>query len=159
VASQQNIKSRKSAQNKLNRVSKQGENFGFPYCYDGDKANPEFSYKRMCNEFTPPVFGLGAHTFALGMRFYAGGNVGSEYQGSIIATRHGSHPPSRVGYDVVRVVMKDNRAERMEPFLTGFLQGRSYWGRPADVMILADGSVLISDDLNGAIYRVSRELQ
>ena len=143
-------------QEKLNRLSKKGENFGFPYCYDGDKPNPEFSNKRMCSEFSPPVFGLGAHTSALGMRFYAGNNVPGEYQSSIIATRHGSHPPSRVGYDVVRVVMKDNRAERMEPFLTGFLQGRSYWGRPADVMILPDGSVLISDDLNGAIYRVSR---
>ena len=143
-------------QEKLNRLSKKGENFGFPYCYDGDKPNPEFGNKRMCSEFSPPAFGLGSHTSALGMRFYAGNNVPGEYQGSIIATRHGSHPPSRVGYDVVRVVMKDNRAERMEPFLTGFLQGRSYWGRPADVMILPDASVLISDDLNGAIYRVSR---
>ena len=52
--------------------------------------------------------------------------------------------------------MKDNRVERMEPFLTGFLQGRSYWGRPTDVLISADGSILISDDLNGAIYRVAR---
>jgi glucose/arabinose dehydrogenase len=143
-------------QEKLNRVSKKGENFGFPYCYDGDKPNPEFKGARQCSEFTPPVFGLGPHMSALGFRFYSGANVPGEYQGSIIATRHGSHPPSRVGYDVVRLVMKDNRVERMEPFLTGFLQGRSYWGRPADVMLLADGSVLISDDLNGAIYRVAR---
>jgi glucose/arabinose dehydrogenase len=143
-------------QEKLNRVSRVGENFGFPYCHDGTVANPEFANKRACSEFTPPVFGLGAHTSALGMRFYVGNAVPSEYQGSIIVTRHGSHPPSRVGYDVVRVVMKDNRAERMEPFLTGFLQGRRYWGRLADVLVLADGSVLISDDLNGAIYRVAR---
>ena len=57
---------------------------------------------------------------------------------------------------MVRVVLRDNRGARMEPFLTGFLQGRNYWGRPADVLVLDDGSVLISDDLNGAIYRVTR---
>ncbi len=140
----------------LNRVSRSGENFGFPYCHDASIPNPEFGNKRACSEFTPPVFGLGAHISALGMRFYTGAAAEKNYKGSILIARHGSHPPTRVGYDVVRVVMRDNRAERMEPFLTGFLQGRNYWGRPADVLVLADGSVLISDDLNGAIYRVAR---
>ena len=69
--------------------------------------------------------------------------------------RHGSHPPIRVGYDVVRIKLNGNRADGMEPFLTGFLQGREYWGRPADVLPLRDGSVLVSDDLNEAIYRVA----
>ena len=90
------------------------------------------------------------------MRFYAYAAAGKDDQSNIIIARHGSHPPTRVGYDVVRVVMRDNRPERIEPFLTGFLQGRNYWGRPTDVLVLADGSVLISDDLNGAIYRVSK---
>ena len=90
------------------------------------------------------------------MRFYTDAAVEKDHQASIIIARHGSHPPSRVGYDVVRVVLRDNRGARMEPFLTGFLQGRNYWGRPADVLVLDDGSVLISDDLNGAIYRVTR---
>ena len=62
-------------------------------------------------------------TSALGMRFYNGEAVPKEYQGNVIVARHGSHPPTRVGYDVVRVVMNGNKAERMEPFLTGFLQG------------------------------------
>lgn len=141
---------------KLNRVSRMGENYGFPYCHDSGIPNPEFANNRACSEFTPPVFALGAHVSAIGTRFYTGDAAPREYQGNIIVARHGSHPPSRVGYDVVRLVMKDNRVERMEPFLTGFLQGRSYWGRPTDVLILADGSILISDDLNGAIYRVAR---
>ncbi len=145
-----------SPTDKLNRVSRTGENYGFPYCHDSGIANPEFGNKRACSEFTPPVFALGAHISAIGTRFYTGDAVPREYHGNMIVARHGSHPPSRVGYDVVRLVMKDNRVERMEPFLTGFLQGRSYWGRPTDVLILADGSILISDDLNGAIYRVSR---
>ena len=140
---------------KLNRVSRIGENFGFPYCHDGNIPNPEFANKRACSEFTPSAFALGAHTSALGMRFYAGDAVPKAMQGSVIVARHGSHPPSRVGYDVVSVAMKGSKAERMEPFLTGFLQGRNYWGRPADILVLADGSVLVSDDLNGAIYRVA----
>ena len=75
---------------------------------------------------------------------------------SMLIARHGSHPPTRVGYDVVRVFGKTNEPLRMEPFLTGFLQGMRYWGRPVDVLMMADGAVLVSDDLNGAIYRVAR---
>ncbi len=84
------------------------------------------------------------------MAFYAGERVPPPYDGSILVARHGSHPPIRVGYDVVRVVMRDNRAESMEPFLTGFLQGRKFRGRPVDVLVLADASVLVANDLNGA---------
>lgn len=138
----------------LNRVTKLGEHFGFPYCHDRDITDPEFGKKRACAEFTPPAMGLGAHMAALGMRFDpvlpASGEV------SLLVARHGSHPPTRVGYDVVRVMGKINEPLRMEPFLSGFLQGMKYWGRPVDVLMLADGAVLVSDDLNGAIYRVSR---
>ena len=137
----------------LNRVSKPGENFGFPYCHDRDIADPEFGVKHACGEFTAPVFGLGAHVAALGMRFDTAAQAKEGV--SILVARHGSHPPTRVGYDVVRVLLAPGQTPRMEPFLTGFLQGRRYWGRPVDVLILRDGSVLVSDDLNGAIYRVS----
>ncbi len=138
----------------LNRVSKVGENFGFPYCHDGKIADPEFGAKRACSEFTAPVFGLGAHMAALGMRFDA---ISDKAGVSMLIARHGSHPPTRVGYDVVRVMAPKDAPMRMEPFLTGFLQGKSYWGRPVDVLIMKDGAVLVSDDLNGAIYRVARE--
>jgi len=140
----------------LNRVSKVGEHFGFPYCHDTAIPDPKFGEKRACREFTPPVFGMGAHVSALGMRFYKGDSVPAAMRDSLIVARHGSHPPIRVGYDVVRVKLNGNRVEGMEPFLTGFLQGREYWGRPADVLPMPDGSVLVSDDLNGAIYRVAR---
>ena len=76
---------------------------------------------------------------------------------SMLVARHGSHPPTRVCYNVIRVTVPPGQTPRMEPFLTGFLQGRSYWGRPVDVLVLRDGSVLVSDDLNGAIHRVARE--
>lgn len=136
-------------EDELNRVSRIGENFGFPYCHAGAVVDPKFGARHACAEFTAPALGLGAHTAALGMRFMKDGE-------SIVIARHGSHPPNRVGYDVVRVPVSGERAKSMEPFLTGFLQGREYWGRPADVLALADGSVLVADDLNGAIYRVSR---
>lgn len=139
----------------LNRVSRTGEHFGFPYCHDRDIADPQFGAKRACAEFTAPAFGLGARTAALGMRFEVAA-AGSANAGILVA-RHGSHPPARVGYDVVRIVMGSGQQPKMEPFLTGFLQGRSYWGRPVDVLMMRDGSVLVSDDLNGAIYRVSRD--
>lgn len=139
----------------LNRVTKPGENFGFPYCHQGDIPDPEFGAKHACSEFTAPVMKLGAHVSLLGMRFEPAAQNAGEV--SMIIARHGSHPPIRVGYDVVRVRLQSGQPPRMEPFLTGFLQGMHYWGRPVDVLIMADGSVLISDDLNGAIYRVARK--
>ena len=101
------------------------------------------------------MFGPGAHTAALGMRFDTTAQACGA--ASILVARHGSHPPARIGYDVIRVTLASGQTPRMEPFLTGFLQGRSYWGRPVDVLVMRDGSVLVSDDLNGAIYRVARE--
>jgi glucose/arabinose dehydrogenase len=85
------------------------------------------------------------------MRFI-GGSAPREWHGSVLVARHGSHPPLRVGYDVVRVKLNGNAVDGIEPFL----QGRVYWGWPADVLVMPDGSVLVSDDLNGAIYRVAR---
>ena len=140
----------------LNRVTRAGEHFGFPYCHDTAIPDPKFGEKRTCAEFTPPVFGLGAHVAALGMRFHKGDLVPAAMRDSIIVARHGSHPPIRVGYDVVRVRLTGNRVAGVEPFLTGFLHGREYWGRPADVLPMPDGSVLVADDLNGAIYLVTR---
>ena len=141
----------------LNRVSRTGEHFGFPYCHGMNIADPKFGAERKCSEFTPPAFGLGAHVGSLGMRFVGGDAAPAELRDSVLVARHGSHPPLRVGYDVVRVRLSGAGAATMEPFLQGFLQGRVYWGRPADVLVMRDGSVLVSDDLNGAIYRVARQ--
>jgi glucose/arabinose dehydrogenase len=139
----------------LNRVQRMGEHFGFPYCHDRAISDPTFGSKRACSEFTPPELGLGARVAALGMRFMRSAGAAPIDSPTILIARHGSHPPARVGYDVVQVRFEGNRATRLEPFLTGFLQGREYWGRPVDVLQLRDGSVLVSDDLNGVIYRVA----
>jgi glucose/arabinose dehydrogenase len=145
----------------LNRVQQPGQHFGFPYCHQGDVADPQFGEKRRCSEFVAPAAKLGAHVAALGLRFYAGSQFPAEYRHNIFIAEHGSWNRSvKSGYRVVRVVLDaQGHVVRDEPFVQGFLQvdaaGReSVLGRPADVLPLPDGSLLISDDLGGAIYRV-----
>jgi glucose/arabinose dehydrogenase len=145
----------------LNVVTKSGEHFGFPYCHQGDTLDPEFGKNRSCKEFTPPALKLGAHVAPLGMRFYTGKMFPAEYQGNIFIARHGSwNRSTKQGYDVMRVVVDGkNKVVKSEPFLTGFLTNEKgdppMWGRPVDVMVMKDGALLVSDDYNGILYRVS----
>jgi hypothetical protein len=145
----------------LDRVTRTGEHFGYPFCHQGDSPDPEFGSQRACSEFTAPATKLGAHVAALGMRFYGGTQFPAAYRGNIFIAEHGSWNRGRKsGYRVVRVAVDgQGRASAPEPFLQGFLQvdasGReTVSGRPADVLPLPDGSLLVSDDLAGAIYRV-----
>jgi glucose/arabinose dehydrogenase len=144
-------------QDELNRVTKVGEHFGAPYCLQGNLSDPEFGWGRTCSEFTPPVGLLGPHSAALGMRFYTGNMFPKSYKNAIIVARHGSWNRSKkVGGDVLVVKLnKDGTVKSMEPFITGFLENNSYIGRPVDVMQMKDGSMLVSDDWNGAVYRVT----
>lgn len=145
----------------LNRAAQPGQHFGFPYCHQGDAADPEFGRQRRCDEFVAPAAKLGAHVASLGMRFYTGDQFPADYRGGIFVAEHGSWNRSKKsGYQVVRVVLDaQGGVLRHEPFVQGWLQvdagGReTVLGRPADVLVLPDGSLLISDDLGGAIYRV-----
>jgi glucose/arabinose dehydrogenase len=143
---------------KLNRAPRVGMDFGFPYCHGGDTPDPEFGKDHPCSEFTPPVLQLGAHVAALGMRFYIGSMFPPDYRNNIFIAEHGSWNRSKkVGYRVVRVITDpDGSHARQEVFAEGWLQpGESVWGRPADVLPLPDGSLLISDDYAGAVYRVT----
>jgi len=146
-------------EDELNRVSRVGQFFGFPYCHadgipdrDVRKANP-------CAGVTLPVALLGAHVAALGMRFYTGGMFPRDYQDDIFIARRGSWNRTTLnGYDVVRVTIDaGGRNARVRPFLTGFMDAATnkFWGRPVDVMQMPDGALLVSDEQNGAIYRVS----
>ena len=91
----------------LNRATKAGEHFGFPYCHQGDTPDPEFGGKRRCGDTVPPVANLGPHVAALGMRFYSGNQFPPEYRGSIFIAEHGSWNRSeRIGYRVARVVVE-----------------------------------------------------
>jgi len=144
-------------EDELNRITKVGENFGAPYCLQGNIVDPEFGWGKSCSEFTAPVGLLGPHSAALGMRFYTGNMFPKSYKNAIIIARHGSWNKSeKVGGDVVVAKLnKDGTMKSMEPFITGFLEDNKYIGRPVDVLQLKDGSLLVSDDYNGAVYRVT----
>ncbi len=140
----------------LNVVDKAGEHFGFPYCHQGDVPDPEFGQGKSCADYTRPVVLLGPHTAPLGMRFYTGAQFPAEYRGDVIVARHGSwNRAKKSGHDVVRVELDGEKSGKVTPFLTGFLDGERALGRPVDVIQAKDGSVLISDDVAGAIYRVA----
>ena len=140
----------------LNHAPKAGLDFGFPYCHAGTIPDPEFGAKHACSEFTPPAQALGSHVAPLGMRFYTGNQFPARYRDQIFIAEHGSWNRSRkIGYRVTLVTLDEKRrAVSYEPFAEGWLQGERAWGRPADVLVAPDGSLLVSDDEAGAIYRI-----
>jgi glucose/arabinose dehydrogenase len=145
-------------EDKLNRLTQPGkDNFGYPYCHQGNIADQEFGWGHSCDEFTKPIALLGPHTAALGMRFYTGNMFPSEYRNAIFIARHGSwNRTKKIGGDiVVAKLSEDDTVKSIEPFITGFIENNNYVGRPADVEFVKDGSMLISDDFNGAVYRVT----
>jgi glucose/arabinose dehydrogenase len=144
-------------EDELNRVTKAGQHFGFPYCHQGNFTDREVGWGRSCEEFVKPVALLGPHSAALGMRFYTGKMFPESYRNAIFIARHGSwNRTKKIGGDVVVAKLnKDGSVKSMEPFITGFLQNNEYWGRPVDVQVMKDGSLLISDDYAGAVYRVT----
>ena len=140
----------------LNRITRTGEHFGYPYCHQGDVLDPEFGKGKNCADYTPPALKLGAHVASLGMRFYQGSQFPAGYKGAIIVAEHGSwNRTEKSGYRVMTVRLDGDKVASYEPLITGFEQGGSAWGRPVDVQPLPDGSLLVSDDLAGAVYRVT----
>ncbi|HEY2187071.1 MAG TPA: PQQ-dependent sugar dehydrogenase [Caldimonas sp.] len=142
----------------LNHVKKGSNNdFGYPYCHDGKIADPEYGWGKDCADYAQPALLTGPHAGTLGMRFYTGTMFPEKYHGAIFIARHGSwNRTKKFGADVV-VAWPDGKGgiSKMEPFLTGFIENNEYLGRPVDILQLKDGSLLISDDHAGAIYRVS----
>jgi glucose/arabinose dehydrogenase len=140
----------------LNEISKTGEHFGYPYCHQGDTLDPEFGKGKSCKDYAPPVLKLGAHVASLGMRFYEGKQFPASYKGAVIVAEHGSwNRTQKSGYRVMTVQLKGSKVLSYEPLISGFEQNESAWGRPVDVQPLPDGSVLVSDELAGAVYRVT----
>jgi glucose/arabinose dehydrogenase len=140
----------------LNEITRAGEHFGYPYCHQGDTLDPEFGAGKSCRSYTPPVLKLGAHVGSLGMRFYSGKQFPAAYAGAALIAEHGSWNRTRKsGYRVMTVRLRGNQVLSYTPLVTGFEQDERAWGRPVDVQPLPDGSVLISDDLAGAVYRVT----
>ena len=140
----------------LNRVSQTGQHFGFPYVHNNNIADPEFTNPEIAKLNTPPALTLGAHVAALGMEFYQGQQFPAEYKNTILIAQHGSwNRSNKVGYRIMKVMLNGNKVSDYSPFATGWLNGEQSWGRPVDVMTLADGSILVSDDFANAVYRIS----
>ncbi|TCZ58780.1 PQQ-dependent sugar dehydrogenase [Roseicella aquatilis] len=143
---------------KLNRIGRVGEHFGYPYCHQGDLPDPKFAMGQKCESFTPPVLNLGAHVAPLGMKFYTGDMFPAEYKNSILIAEHGSwNRREYQGGRIKRVTADpDGKNAKQEIFAEGWITGKQdYAGRPADILQAKDGSILVADDWAGAIYRIS----
>jgi glucose/arabinose dehydrogenase len=142
----------------LNYAPTAGMHFGYPYCHEGSVKDPEFGGKRNCSEFVAPVEKLGTHVAPLGLKFYDGTMFPATYKNQMFIARHGSWNRSKKnGYDVSLVKIENNKSAGMEAFASGWLDNEKQeaWGRPVDVLVLPDGSMLVSDDQANVIYRIS----
>ena len=139
----------------LNIASRKGMHFGFPYCHGKKISDPKFGKKQGCTQFTPAAMELGAHVAALGMRFYTGHQFPKEYYHQVFIAEHGSwnrFPPA--GYRITMIRFLSGQPVSYEVFAQGWLNGLKAWGRPVDIEILPDGSILVSDDKADAVYRI-----
>ena len=140
----------------LNRAPLKGLDFGFPYCHAGYIPDPQYGHKRSCEDFSPPAMELGPHVAPLGMKFYTGSMFPSRFHRQVFIAEHGSWNRSvPIGYRITMAVFEKQLPVHYEVFAEGWLQGDRAWGRPVDVLVLKDGSLLVSDDRAGAIYRIT----
>ena len=145
----------------LNRLSEAGQHFGFPYCHAGVLLDPEFGRDKSCENYTSPALKLGPHVAPLGLKFYTGNMFPPSYKNKIIIPEHGSWNRSKnaghTGHKLSLVTEENGVGIHYETFVEGFLNKSTNiaWGRPVDILVLEDGSILISDDKSGTIYRMS----
>lgn len=146
-------------EDELNRISKVGANYGFPHCHANGVADKDIKKANPCDGVTLPVTTMGPHTAVMGVHFYTGSMFPAEYRNVMFVARKGSwNRTQKSGFDVVAVRMDaDGRNPKIEPFITGFLDpaGDSFSGRPAYLLQLPDGSMLVTDEQLGAIYRIT----
>jgi glucose/arabinose dehydrogenase len=143
----------------LNKISKTGESFGFPYCHQGDTPDRDIKKDDPCKGVTKPIAKMGPHVAAMGVTFYTGSMFPKEYQNVALVARKGSwNRTQKSGYDVVAVhANADGSKATIKPFITGFMDEKTntFWGRPTYMLQMKDGSLLLSDEQLGAIYRIS----
>ena len=140
----------------LNHAPTSGLHFGFPFCHGGDIADPELGDLGDCADVTPPAQKLGPHVAPLGLKFYTGSMFPLEYHNQIFIAEHGSWNRSKkIGYRISLVRMEHGQPVSYDSFAEGWLQNEQVSGRPVDLLVLEDGSMLVSDDKAGKIYRIS----
>lgn len=140
----------------LNYAPEAGLHFGYPYCHQGNYPDPKLGEKGDCEKYRPPAQILGPHVAALGMEFYEGDQFPAQYHNQIFIAEHGSWNRSvPLGYRITLVRLEGDRTVSYDIFAEGWLQDTGPWGRPVDVEIMPDGSLLVSDDKGDSIYRIS----
>jgi glucose/arabinose dehydrogenase len=140
----------------VNRATASGQHFGFPYCHQGDLPDPEFGKDKSCATYVPPVVKMGPHVAAIGMTFYTGNMFPAQYRNQLFVAEHGSWNRSApLGYRIAIVRVQQGTSSGQEVFAAGFLDGTEVRGRPVDLLEVADGSLLVSDDLQGKLYRIT----
>jgi len=143
----------------LHRMSKVGLNFGFPHCHQGNVPDPDVKKDNACAGVEKPVALMGPHAAVMGVQFYTGSMFPAEYKNVAFVARKGSwNRTAKIGFDVVTVrSAADGQGAKIEPFMTGFLDPatQEFFGRPTFFHQMKDGSLLVSDEQVGAIYRVS----
>lgn len=146
-------------EDEFNRMPSTGRNFGFPYCHANGVADRDLPKADPCAGVTLPVATMGPHAAAMGVLFYTGAMFPPEYRNVAFVARKGSwNRTQKYGYDVVTVrAGADGSNPRVEPFMTGFMNPatQAFSGRPAYLLQLPDGSLLVSDEQLGAIYRIT----
>jgi glucose/arabinose dehydrogenase len=140
----------------LHHVAKKGAHFGYPFCHQGDILDPDFGRGHSCAEFNPPLLKLGPHVAANGIHFYTGGMFPPEFKNRMFIAQRGSwNRTQKTGFRVMMVDYRPGRVPTYEVFAEGWLEGDKFWGRPVYLQEMKDGSMLISDDYTGAIYRIA----
>lgn len=140
----------------LNHAPRKGLHFGYPYCHGTNLPDPEFGGGKSCKAYVPPAMELGPHVASLGMRFYRGTMFPAAYRNQIFIAEHGSWNRSTpIGYRITLARLEGNRAVKYEVFAEGWLRNGLVSGRPVDIQEMPDGSLLVSDDRAGVIYRIS----
>jgi glucose/arabinose dehydrogenase len=141
---------------RLDVAPKKGLHFGYPYCHQGDIPDPEFGKGRSCSEFAPPLVKTGPHIAGNGVMFYTGSMFPPEYRNRIFLAQRGAwNKTQKIGFRLAMVTLRTGDVPRYESFAEGWLENNQPWGRPNYTLQMKDGSILLSDDYAGAIYRIS----
>ena len=146
-------------EDELNRIPKnmEGASFGFPYCHAMGIPDPDVKRPNPCAGVVMPAALTGPHSAGLGIKFYTGSMFPKQYQNVAFIARHGSwNREQKYGYDVVMAKVSGGKAI-ITPFMTGLLNNEKneFYGRPSYVFQMKDGSLLVSDETSGAVYRIS----
>ncbi len=145
----------------LNRVTEIGQHFGYPYCHAGEVKDPEFGDKYPCSDFVKPAQNLGPHVAPLGLKFCTSEAFPTEYKNRIFIAEHGSWnrdaDVGHTGHKITMVAESNGQGVAYDDFAVGFLnkETNTAWARPVDIVFAKDGSMLVSDDLAGTIFRIS----